>query len=240
MLAPGNALRMGHSGYATFSNLTFFIFLKNCLFVLFYYFVYSLIAIFLSALLTYGIFNLLNPKIKFNKFPKTIFPKSKENWVDFFFEFKWFLVALSTVLPFILMPNLMARRTVIFFTYFMIVFVITFCIKIFQKSFLINDEVVDTNRISKTSISFSIILIGALIFTIYYLEKGFILKKVIAERENLLNISRGKTVYLKLINQELTSPCYHFSDFYINIPEQDNFIKSSQEEYFGVKIVIEK
>jgi Family of unknown function (DUF6056) len=240
MLAPGNAIRMKEAGYATFSNLSFFIVFKHTLFVLVYYFYYSIVAILLSLVAAFGIFNLLNPKIKFRTFPKIIFPKSRENWAHLLLDFKWLLVSLSTILPFILIPNLMAKRTVIYFVYFMILFVVTFCLRIFQKSFLISTDIVKPNLFSKGIISFLIILIGATIFVIYNFQKGFVLKKEITKRENLLKNSKGKTVYLKLINQDLTSPCYHFTDFFIDKPIEDDFIKTSQEQYFNVKIVIKK
>jgi Family of unknown function (DUF6056) len=240
MLAPGNAIRMKEAGYATFSNLSFFIVFKHTLFVLVYYFYYSIMAILLSLLVAFGIFNLLNPNIKFRTFPIIKFPKTKENWMQLMFDFKWLWVSLSTILPFILIPNLMARRTVIYFVYFMILFTVTFSIKIFQKSFMISTDVVKPNLFSKGIVSLLIILIGATIFVIYNFQKGFVLKKEITKRENLLKNSKGKTVYLKLIDQNLTSPCYHFTDFFIDKPIEDDFIKTSQEQYFDVKIVIEK
>jgi Family of unknown function (DUF6056) len=240
MLAPGNAIRMKEAGYETFSNVTLYLILRQTSFVLFYYLCYSIVAIVLSILVAFGIFNLLNPCTKFNKLPKIKFPKTKENWIQLMFELKWLLVSLSTILPFILIPNLMAKRTVIFFVYFMILFVVTFCLRILEKSFMISTDIMKPNRISKATSSFLIILIGATVFVIYNFQKGFILKKEISKRENLLKISTGKTVYIKLIDQDLTSPCYHFTDFFIDKPIDDDFIKTSQEQYFDVKIVIEK
>ncbi len=240
MFAPGNSIRMKEAGYETFSNLTFLIFFRHSLFVLVYYFYFSIVAIIFTIVVAFGIFHTQNPNTQFNKLPKIIVPKTKENWVDLMFNFKWLLVALSTILPFILIPNLMAKRTVIYFVYFMILFTVTFSMKIFQKTFLISNTIYEPKQISKSTIPFLIILICAAVFVIYNFKKGFLLKKEITKRENFLKNSTGKTVNLKLIDQNLTSPCYHFTDFPIDKNEEDDFIKKSQEEYFNVKIIIEK
>ncbi len=240
MLAPGNAMRLETSGLPRLSDITFFMIFRNILFVSFYYLCYSILGIFLSIVVAFGIFNLLNPFTKFDKLPKLKFPKNKESWIDLMFDFKWLLVSLSTILPFILITNLMAKRTVIFFVYFMIVFTITFCLKTFQKTFQISNEINELKKFSKATFSFFVVLVGTTVFTIYNFKKGVQLKKIITERENLFKNSKGNTVFLKLIDQNLTSPCYHFTDFFIDIPDKDNFIKTSQEEFFDVKIIIEK
>lgn len=85
-----------------------------------------------------------------------------------------------------------------------------------------------------------VVLVTSLIFITYNLQKGILLKRAIAQRENIFKKSKGKTVHVKLINQELSSPCYHFSDFFIAIPDENNYVKTTQELFFDVKIIIEK
>ena len=52
--------------------------------------------------------------------------------------------------------------------------------------------------------------------------------------ENILKTSRGKTVYLPIIKPELSSICFQFADY----PYTADYVKTSQETYFGVKIIL--
>lgn len=234
LFAPGNSFRMEASG---FSELTFLKFFKNILFVLFYYFCYSIVAIVLSIAFTYAIFKLFYKNSKFNKFPKIGLPKTQEEFINLVFDFKWFWVAISTILPFIFIPNLTAKRTVIFFIFFIILFVCSIIYRTLQRSFILQNPQITNKKQTAFNIFFCILFVTTL-FVIYNFKKGLVLKKAITERENICKKSRGKTVYLQLIDQDLTSPCYHFFDFYIL--KEDNYIKKSQELYFGVKIIIGK
>lgn len=238
MLAPGNAIRMEEAGVHDLSKITIIMIVKNLVFVFAHYLYYSILAIFLTVLGTYGIFCLLNPTMKFDKVKKINFPNTKESFANFLLDIKWLLLALSTILPFFIIPNLIAKRTVIFFVFFLMLFACSFCYHLFQKSFKNEKGQLDKHGFFRSNFSFLFILISALFFAFYNFNKGIVLKQNITEREHLLEKSKGKTVYLKLINQDLTSPCYRFSDFFINVPDKDNFIKSGQELYYGVKIVV--
>jgi hypothetical protein len=148
-------------------------------------------------------------------------------------------MALSTIIPFCVMPNLISKRTVNFFVFFVMLFTFSVSYKFFNKVFRKPNQNHEKSISTKAIFLYLIMIMGTLAFTIFNFTKGNILKQKITVRENLLKNSNGKTVHLKRIDQNLTSPCYEFSDFPSEESNSENFIKSGHEQYFNVKIVIE-
>jgi len=237
--APGNFERMKAAGIDNFSEITVFNLFENFVFGLIRYVYYSILAIIFSIVSAYIIFRLLNPNVVFYQFPKFNFPKTKENISQFLLNSKWLLMALSTIIPFCVMPNLISKRTVNFFVFFVMLFTFSVSYKFFNKVFRKPNQNHEKSISTKAIFLYLIMIMGTLAFTIFNFTKGNILKQKITVRENLLKNSNGKTVHLKRIDQNLTSPCYEFSDFPSEESNSENFIKSGHEQYFNVKIVIE-
>ena len=226
MAAPGNWLRLKDENTSAFDNLNVLILLKNYFFILFKFGTRSAFAIIAAFILSISIARLFNYKINLLKLIHFQIPKSKQQFLEFIDTYKWFIVASSSALPFIAIPAFSGRRTIIYFGYFIMIFIITYCLKIFKKS---EDEI-------KTGNYYGFIFLILICFTvvIYSGIKGATLKTAMNNRENILKTSRGKTVYLPIIKPELSSICFQFADY----PYTADYVKTSQETYFGVKIIL--
>jgi hypothetical protein len=231
MVAPGNFLRLKADATANIDKLSFLKLIVNFFYVLAKFLLRSTTAILVSLILGIAIAWQINPNTKL----KLLNFNNIKNAPFVGWGAKWLFVAVSSVLPFIAIPMFSAKRTVIYFGYFISIFIIGFVLKSFQIDVLCNENQRIKNR-KKSVFLFSIVVFASFIFSIYNLQKGFVLKKEISKRETILKNNRGKKVHLKLINPNLNSPCFQFQDYSI----QNDFIKSSQEAYFGVKIIVDK
>ncbi len=233
LFAPGNFVRANVINTSTSLDSSLF---SNYLSVLLLYLKWFSVLFFLSFLGGIILSFLVNPETKISVNPVSFSIKTKQNCARVLINFKWLLVALSTITPFITLPTVASPRTVIYFMYFCLIYIV---IRVFKA--LENDNINNKKNIvfSKNNISLlliSLLLIGSFLFIGYNFEKGTELKKAITARENLLKKSQNKTVVLKLIDPKLNSFCFRYADF----DESNDWVKQSVEKYFKTKIIIVK
>lgn len=231
--APGNFVRMDNIENMNVSNMNILFLVKGFFWVLASYLKRAIVLCVLSLLGAVGLLFLIYPnsKIKFNI--QYFIPNTKIKITVWLVNYKWLLVSLSTITPFIFMPQMASYRTTIYFLYFFQIFIFHFILKFCKEEYKIKK-----NNISYIpNLMFVLIFSFCTLFSIYNLRKGIVLKKVIIERENKLKKGINQIVEIELINPSLKSPCYNFSDFTLN---NSDFIRVGQEEYFGVKKIIVK
>ena len=235
MIAPGNWLRIKDEKTVV-DIFNILILIKNYFYVLIKFASRSIFAIVAAGILAVSAVFINNSKLSF---PKLVFfkiPKSRLDFIIFLQDYKWLLAAASSALPFMAIPLFSGRRTVIYFGYFIMIFVFLQTIKFYNKATLTENIAVKNRNTTIAKIGFLIILFSSFGLSVQNLIKGAVLKKAITERENILKKSRGKTIHLRSIRPELSTICFQFADY----PYTGAYVKSSQERYFGVKIILDK
>jgi hypothetical protein len=229
LVAPGNFVRAAEINKMNGQNELSWNVISNYFSVLFLYLKWSSILIFLSVLGGIVFIWMTNRNIEF---------KFKYSLLGFLNQTKWLWVALSTITPFVALPTIASPRTVIYFMYFLIIFIVLMFLN-FSKESSVNTKFLK----QKSAMAFfmSFIILGISIWFIgYNFEKGIVLKNAIAERDALLQESKNKIVYLKPLNPNLNSFCYKFIDYEVGPNDKTNWIIENLEEYYNTKIVIAK
>lgn len=235
LFAPGNFARL-NSIPELKEQITLFSIIKGFIWVLLSYLKRSFVLLFIGILSAFTIHFIVYPNYSYLHKFRFYIPNTKEKLVCFLTDFKWLIVALSTITPFIIMPIMASHRTTIYFIYFFEIFLIIYLLKT-NKSKQTNHK----NRSYLAIYLFLFIFCTVSVFAIFNLKKGNILKQEISKREELLKNSRGKIVEIKLINPSLQSTCYNFGDFKVSDTNNDSdFIKNGQEKYFKIKKIIVK
>ncbi len=226
MLSPGNLKRLSEINEYQ-NKISFFDLINNFLYVLKSYF-HSMkygIATFIICILS---IKLLITAKSINQIP--VFNFCKNGFlITFFKKTKWLFVALSTITPFIVMPIMASERTMIFFHFFIFLFLLTLFF--------------DNNNFTYRKIKYANYIGLLLLITIYsksivFLAKninsGIELKKIISERENLLESSKNKEVTIKIISEKYKTDCFKFYDFKLdNDPKY--FMIVGYKNYFNLK-----
>lgn len=237
-LAPGNLLRLQKTGVHT-EESTLFLVVKGYVQVLIAYLKISLVLIALSIITGIGTFFLLYPKGKLKGPFRYYFPKTKAQFALFLQEYKWLIVSLSTVIPFMIAPGMAFQRTSLYFMYFLLIFIVYFVVHKLRTIQLKTSS--DTSGNLKFSfLIFGIIFLISISFAIYNFNSGVRLKVFITQRENLLKASTGKVVAIQLINPNEIPQCYKFSDLSLVENKMVMWRRLRLEEYYKVKQIIVK
>ncbi|WP_442787708.1 DUF6056 family protein [Flavobacterium suncheonense] len=218
--APGNFIRMKEINGGGFSHISLSTLLKNFGFILFSYLKFSFFLCLLALIIGLSII-----RFKINiKLNNVVFvPDSKEKVIRFIKTYKYFLVALSTVLPFLTMPEVLSTRTTIYFMFFLFAFIIIF-----------TERLSVTKKGKLTTVQTAIIVLiysSIVIFGIHNYIKGSVLKDEITKREQLLKQSKNKVITVKVINDEMKSYCFEIRDY----KDSEDWALKAQEIYFGVQ-----
>lgn len=220
--APGNFIRVEEINNSAFRNITFWMLIRNTAFALATYLQYSFSLIVLSILAAFAYVLQSGNKISTVIKDIVFIPKTKEQLIVFIDNYKYLIVALSTILPFITMPEVVSSRTAIYFMFFLVIFIFRF---ISQLSVIRMG--LQENRMLHI-ITYSLFFV-TFCFIIYNFQKGVVIKTEIAKREQFLRKSKNKEVSVKKIDENLKSYCYDFRDFRNN----DDWAVEAQKIYFG-------
>lgn len=225
--APGNLIRIQAMNLKKL-DFSFFQLLKNLLWILFVFSQRIYLLLFLFFIFTLVYFKEFSDGcVKFLKIIRISALRNK----DFLNFFKWTIVALSSITPFVLIPEFISLRTTIFFVFFQFLFFLELGFLFFKKI-----------KMEKFNNSIIIFLFGSFVLSlnVYLFMGGLRLKAEINEREEMLKKSNGKILNVKLINPNLSNFIYNYSDYgYPETPE-NIWVKRSQEKYFNVKINVVK
>jgi hypothetical protein len=222
--APGNFIRINEINSSAFRDITLEIIIRNFAFTLATYLKLSFFLIFLSVLAGFVFINQSNNRISLTIQNIVFIPKTKEQFIVFIDINKYLIVALSTILPFITMPEVVSPRTAVYFMFFLVIFMFRFITQISVIQLNLNEN-------TRTSVIAYTLFSAAFCFIIYNFCKGHKLNTEITKRELLLKNSRNKTVSIKKIDEKLKSYCYDFRDFRGN----DDWALEAQRIYFGIK-----
>lgn len=221
-LAPGNFIRAEEVNHSAYRDITLWMLIRNSAFALATYLLFSFILIIISVLAAF-VYVFQNGRTITPVFKKLIFiPKTKEQGVAFIATYKYLIVALSTILPFITMPEVVSPRTAIYFMFFLVIFIFKFIHQL---------AVAPLNKKETKATSFIayILFFSVFCFVIYNFQRGKTLKTEVKKRELLLKNSKNKEVRLRRIDENLKSYCYDFRDFRGN----DDWAVEAQKIYFG-------
>jgi hypothetical protein len=233
-LAPGNQLRINEVKKIAKPDLTLLYFAENFARTLFLYLKWSLVLIILSIFSSFAISFSSEGEVFFYNLEINL--KTKTGWADLIADFKWLLVAISTITPFLTIPEVVSPRTAIYFMFFIMIFVILFTSKIIRPA----ERIIVRDNYWFSKLLFFILILGIFVFASSNFISGKALKKEVLAREIILKKGRNKTVYIKPINPNLNSVCFKFSDFVNDGTESVASILENQERFFGTKIVIVK
>jgi len=229
-LAPGSEKRIAIVNEPQYNSIKYF--LINLYKISKYFFTQNLILIVLSIIISFFFrMSIFNSMINLKKI-KFIFPNNPTNIIKFLKSYKWLLIAISSYLPFIIVPNAVAERTVIYFGFFIVVFILITILKIDSSSEIIN-------KFYK-KIIYSLVLllaIGSFYYLIFNIEKGFELKKEITKREKLLTNGKNKIITISVIPKNMKSSCYNFFDL-TTWYKSDHWMNAGYEQYYGLKNII--
>lgn len=229
-LAPGSEKRITIVNDPQYNSVKYF--LINLYKISKYFFTQNLMLIVLSIIISlFFKMSVFNSMINLKKI-KLIFPNSRTNIISFLKSYKWLIIAISSYLPFIIIPRAVAVRTVIYFGFFMVVFILITILKKDSSSVLINKSY-------KKIISSLVVLLfmGSFYYLIFNLEKGFELKKEITKREYILKNGKNKTVTISVIPENMKSRCYNFGDLTVWY-KSDHWMNVGYEKYYGLNKII--
>lgn len=218
--APGNKLRVNEIDSNLIDNINGITLFKNLALVTFQYLKHS-IFLFLTLLIVIAFFNKnINLKQYF------FLPKNKKQFITLLQQNIYLIVAISTIIPFILIPSLASERTSIYFVFFFILYIF----KILSDS---NIEIFN-NRNAIKHLSFVLILT---VFYSYNFILGFQLKNKLTDRATVLKEATEKTVTIKLIDKNEMPTLFRFRE----IKDQNDWVLSEIRKHFNCKeILIEK
>ncbi|MCG2611641.1 hypothetical protein LZZ90_08990 [Flavobacterium sp. SM15] len=226
--APGNFLRAKELNDSALSNVSILNLVKNYFFILYSYLKFSALIIILaifSTIVWVNNYSILN----FKNFASAIsLPKSKVDWANFINNYKYLIAALSTILPFVALPEIVSTRTAIYFMFFLFLFIVEFL-----KNIPISRPATTKSFIPLFTL---IVYFSATCFITYNLKKGSVLKTKMTEREQLLQKSKGKAITIRPIDESLKSYCFDLRDYNNN----DDWALEAQEEYFGIQNITVK
>lgn len=233
--APGSTVRLTICNPETSSILqiifNFFLVLAKYLFRS----VFLIVFTFIGAI---AIFLLHTPKVKIHV--ANLFKFNTFNLLQFVKSLKWFVIALSCIIPFAVIPDLACQRTTIYFINFFCIFLFISIFKILEKHTTSTDYLNFDKNINISKVLFAILFVFTIIFVGYNLKMGYNLKSEITARENILKASKNKTVYLKIIDVNKISICYNFYDYPLLQTDNSDFVRQYQEKYYNVKIIAVK
>ena len=240
VIAPGNWVRLQEVNHLGKTNFSIFNLLKNYFFILMRYCYHSLL------LVSIGI--LAGISIGFVLFKNQIFNINYLKKINFKFDFltlvknlKWLILAISTILPFVFIPNIVSARTEIYFEFFLLIFIVSSVIKSLKKIFLdCENDYFNKNILLISYFFILVILISCNVFAIYNFKKGLLLKQIISERETFMKNSENKTIHLKPIDLSLIPQIYQFTDLTLNENESNIWIRKSQEKFYNLHIIVTK
>lgn len=227
-LAPGNFIRAEEINNLAFKDITLWMLVRNTAFALATYLLFSFFLIFLSLLAAivyvFQKGNTIAPVLK----NLIYIPKTKEQCITFITTYKYLIIALSTILPFITMPEVVSPRTAIYFMFFLFIF-------IFKFTYQLSVVPLNKKETKASSAIAYILFFSVFCFVIYNFQKGKTLKAEVKKRELLLKNSKNKVVTIRKIDESLKSYCYDFRDFRGN----DDWAVEAQKIYFcctGIRI----
>lgn len=218
--APGNFVRMKEINGANFSNITLLVLLKNFAFIIFTYLKFSFILSIMAFIIGISSFGF---KMNVNLKSVVFFPNSKEKIIRFIAIYKYLLAAVSTVLPFITMPEVLSTRTAIYFMFFFFAFVVIYTERLFVSK--------PENKVLPQMAVYGLIYTALVFFGAYNFIKGTRLKEEITKREELLKQSKSKTVSVKVIEENMKSYCFDIRDY----KDSEDWALKAQEAYFGIQ-----
>lgn len=221
-LAPGNFVRVEEINNSAFKDISLWMLVRNTAFALATYLLFSFLMILLSvfAAIVY-IFQsgkTIAPVLK----NLIAIPKTKQQFMAFIATYKYLIIALSTILPFITMPEVVSPRTAIYFMFFLVIFIFKF---IHQFAVV----PLDKGETKTAAVLTYTLFLATFCFVLYNFQKGSTLKTEITKREIMLKNSENKVVRLRRIDENLKSYCYDFRDFRGN----DDWAVDAQKIYFG-------
>lgn len=227
--APGNLVRIKALNVKSF-DFTIFELIKNMFILIFvhskrlYFFIILLIfvgLVFFKTFFSVGVDFLKVKRIRNWQFKEILF--------TFLCFFKWAIIGVSSISPFIFIPAMNSIRTSIFFVFFMVLFFTELIIRVLKRS-----EIESINF----KYNFILLLFGLsfILLNASYFKRGLVLKNEIDKRVVFLENSKGKKVKVKLIDPKLSNIIYYFSDYGYPETPGNVWIKRCQEEYFNVKI----
>lgn len=227
--APGTKIRMEHMNLKL--DFSFLQLIKNALYILFVFIKRMYLLLFLSLVIVIVFFkSFLFEVIKFFKLIRISTFRNKYFFELFLKFFKWAIVAVSSITPFIFNPEMSSTRTTLYFVFFMFLFFLELGFRVFRYS--------KKNKNLHFNLNFILLLFGCGVFllNISFFSKGLDLRAEINKREEILKKSKGKMLNVKLIDPKLSNVIYTYTDYgYPETPE-NVYIKWNQELYFNVKI----
>lgn len=229
-LAPGSEKRISIVNEPQYNSAKYF--LINLYVISKYFFTQNLILIVLSIIISFFFkMSVFNSTINLKKI-RFIFPNNRTNIINFLKSYKWLLIAISSYLPFIIIPRVVSERTVIYFGFFIVVFILITILKNNSSSVRIN------KYYKKTIFSLvSLLFIGSFYYLIYNLDKGFEIKEEITKREHILKNGKNKIVTIRVIPKKMKSSCYNFGDLRVS-NNSDHWMNKSYEQYYGLEKII--
>lgn len=240
IIAPGNFVRITKTSHGHF-DFSFIWFVKNYYMVLVRYIKLIFPLMVLSLMGVIGSLFILFPKKSLQLNKNRFVNNNRLRLIYLLTNYKWLIVALSTITPFVVSKNLASPRTAIYFMCFIVIFFFTVIFKFYRLN---SEQSIDESKYKmKKKISFLLfllIIVSSLSFTRYNFKKGLLLKEAIVNRERKLLGAKNKIVEIELIDPSLSSYCYKFTDMSLVNSDKYNWIRESQEHYFGVKKIIVK
>lgn len=240
IVAPGNFVRITKTSHGHF-DFSLMWFVKNYYMVLVRYIKLIFPLMTLSMIGVIGSLFILFPNKSLRLINNKVVTNYRVRFINLLTNYKWLIIALSTITPFVVSKNLASPRTAIYFMCFIVIFFFTVIFKLYKLN---SEQSIDASKDKmKKKIScilFLLIIASSLSFTIYNFRKGLLLKEAILSREKKLVGAKNKIVEIELIDPSLSSYCYKFTDMSLINSDKYNWIRESQEHYFGVKRIIVK
>lgn len=233
--APGSKVRLTVCNPETSSMLQL---IYNFFLVLAKYLYRSIFLIIFAFVGAIAVFLMQTPKVKMHL--TNIFKFQTFNLLQFVKNTKWFVIALSTITPFVVIPDLVSQRTTIYFINFFCIFLFISIFKILEKYTSRTNYSNPNKNINISKVLFALLFIFTIIFVAYNLKMGYNLKSEITSRENILKSSKNKTIFLKIIDVNKIPICYNFTDYPFLQTDNSDFVRKFQEKYYGVKIIAVK
>jgi hypothetical protein len=198
--APGNYSRAS-LGPNTL-HLGFMPIVRHALFAIAFY-GYKSIALVLSVgVALFALFLASRKRISQTSFSlKILF---NEGFWSFLENYKWLLVAMTTMLPFVVVPDFISPRTAIFFMFFLAIFLFHFAS--IKATHLITEEKKDTPLNTKTLFYMlsCIFVLHLLVMTVQF-RSAYYIQKDIMQRYNYLQqkSNQGKNIIVNVITKPI-------------------------------------
>lgn len=237
-MAPGNAKRLSAVNF-DYAQISVRFLINNFISVFKLYWHFSTFLMIFACMGSLATWLIVNPQYKFTYAFSVKIPRSRQTLAAWICNLKWLLAAMSTIVPFVLIPDTVSLRTMLYFSWFMMLFIFELTLKLCAQNTVYTQslQIKRNNSYIANTFMLGTFVCGIIITSLSFIM-GIGLKNTMNQREAVFKKGFHETVKIKIADLDDISFCYQFEDFPLNRQPENSYIYEGAESYYGIKSII--